>query len=77
MTKEEMKIKEKFIKTIEFKKNTFGAWSGAAYLKDGYCLTVCAATDMKAREAKSMIKDRLYDWAVREAATRHTELVIG
>lgn len=77
MTKEEMKIKDKFIKTIVFNKNTFGAWSGSAYLKDGYCLTVCGAADMKAREAKSMIKDRLYDNAVRIAAERGTELVIG
>lgn len=77
MTKEEMKIKDKFIKTIAFNKNTFGAWSGSAYLKDGYCLTVCGAADQKAREAKSMIKDRLYDNAVRIAAERGTELVLG
>jgi len=75
MTEAELiKQKEKFAKTIKWRKDVNEGWCGEVRLADGYGCAVHASKELKAREAKSMIKERLYNMAVEVAIRRGTQI---
>ena len=78
MTEAELiKQKEKFAKTIKWRKDVNEGWAGEVKLADGYGCGVHASKDLKAREAKSMIKERLYNLAVETAMLRGTKIILN
>lgn len=73
---EQAKRKEKFAKTIHWRKDANEAWHGSVHLADGYGCGVSAMPGEKARVAKSFIKDRLFEMATRIAKERGTEIIL-
>ena len=78
MTEAELiKRREKFAKTIVWRKDANEAWQGSVKLADGYGCSVSAMPGEKARAAKSLIKERLFENATRIAEERGTEIILN
>lgn len=50
---------QKITENIKWSKGTQGGWCGSFVLKDGYSVSIVAEQNMKMREAKSLIKEKL------------------
>lgn len=60
---------------IEWSKGVQGGWCGTFVLKDKYSVSIVASPDMKMREAKSMIRERLPQSVAETAAERNITIL--
>jgi len=69
------KIREYIQDNINWSKSAQGGWSGGFTFKDGYKVTIVCPPDMKMRESKSYIKERLPEMVAEIAEERNLTIM--
>lgn len=69
------KEKEYIEDNISWSKGAQGGWCGAFILKDGYSFSVVANPSMKMREAKSLIREKIFSRVPEIALERNTTIM--